>query len=168
MTMILSVIGNPKSQSKTSQVASEIAKQLGERLQSVDEHDVLELAPIGSQLFEWGNEEVEKSVGKVLESDIIVIATPTYKATYTGLLKAFLDQIPQEGLNGKIAIPVMIGAAPHHSMAPDVFLTPLLLELGASCPIRGLYVMESDISNLSNVIKKWLDQIVPENRISIS
>lgn len=162
MSKIVTIIGNPKLQSKTSKIAIEISEQLVERLKRKEElveHDVLELAPISSKLFEWGNEEVQQSIVKISQSDMVVVASPTYKATYTGLLKAFMDQIPQGGLNGKIAIPVMVGAAPQHHMAVDVFLTPLLMELGANCPLRGIYVLESKIDNLSELVKAWLDQV---------
>ncbi|MFD1707875.1 NAD(P)H-dependent oxidoreductase [Siminovitchia sediminis] len=156
MKKIVSIVGNPKLQSKTSLVAKEISRQFKEKNDLVD-MGLLELAPIGACLFEWGNQEVQIYVEKIIQSDVIIVASPTYKAAYTGLLKAFLDQIPQEGLKGKTVLPVMMGAAPHHKMAVDVFLTPLLLELGANCPLRGLYVMESDMENVPAIISAWLD-----------
>jgi FMN reductase len=40
--------------------------------------------------------------------DLLIVASPIYKATYTGVLKVLLDRIPMEGLAGRVAIPVMV------------------------------------------------------------
>jgi len=69
---------------------------------------------------------------------MLVVASPTYKATYTGLLELFLDGYGPAPLAGVEAVPLMVGAAPHHALAVDVHLTPLLLELGASVPAAAL------------------------------
>ena len=56
----------------------------------------------------------------------------SFKATYTGLLKLFLDQVPSNGLSGVVAVPLMLGAGPGHAMAPELLLKPVLVELGAT------------------------------------
>ena len=43
---------------------------------------------------------------------MIVAASPTYKATYTGMLKAFFDRYGSNGLAGLVAVPLMTGGAP--------------------------------------------------------
>jgi len=70
-------------------------------------------------------------------SDLVVVASPTYKATYTGILKSFFDRYNSDALVGTVSIPVMTGAAPIHALAPEVHLRPLLVELGSSTPTRG-------------------------------
>ncbi|WP_437719533.1 NAD(P)H-dependent oxidoreductase [Sorangium sp. So ce448] len=47
----------------------------------------------------------------------VVIATPIYKASYTGALKAFLDLLPQFGLAGKAALPLATGGTLAHVLA---------------------------------------------------
>lgn len=76
---------------------------------------------------------------------VAIFASPTYKATYTGVLKLFLDQFPSGGLSGITAVPLRLGDGPHHAMAPDLLLKPVLVELGAICPIRGLYLLDSKL-----------------------
>ena len=76
-------------------------------------------------------------------ADLVVVASPTYKATYTGLLKALPRPLPAPGTGGVTAVPLMLGAAPVHALAPEHGLRPLLVELGASVPTRGLYVLDS-------------------------
>jgi FMN reductase len=97
----------------------------------------------------------------VAAADVLVAASPTYKATYTGLLKAFLDRYGNNGLAGVTAVPLMVGAAPIHALAPELHLRPLLIELGASVPSRGLYVMEQQLEDLGGVVAKWAETAVP-------
>lgn len=80
----------------------------------------------------------------VAKSDLVIFASPTYKATYTGLLKLFLDQFPVNGLMRTNAIALMLGGGPAHALAPDLLLKPVLVELGACCPFQGLYLLDSD------------------------
>ena len=49
----------------------------------------------------------------------------------------------------------MTGAAPIHALAPEVHLRPLLVELGASTPSRGLFVTEQQLDDLDTVIASW-------------
>ena len=72
----------------------------------------------------------------------MVVASPTYKATYTGILKLFLDRFATDGLRG-LAVPFMLGAGPTHALAPELTLRPVLTEIGGVVPVRGLYVRDS-------------------------
>jgi len=132
------VVGNPKAKSRTLNAGLMAAHKL-----SGGEPDVvLDLADFGSGLLEWGNKAVADAITQLQRSDVVVVASPTYKATYTGLLKLFLDQIPAGGLKGIVGLPVMLGAGPTHALAAELLLKPVLVELGAVCPIAGFYLME--------------------------
>jgi len=52
-------------------------------------------------------------------------------------------------------VPVIFAAAPHHRLAVDVHLTPLLLELGASVPNRGLFVLGADVERADELARAW-------------
>ena len=65
---------------------------------------------------------VATAVKRVQECELLVVASPTFKASYTGVLKCFLDQFPSGGLAGVTAFPVMLGAGPGHAMAPEQML----------------------------------------------
>ena len=76
-------------------------------------------------------------------ADLVVVASPTYKAAYTGLLKLFLDRFAGgTGLSG-LAVPLMLGGSPAHSLAPELTLRPVLTEIGGTVPGRGLYVVDA-------------------------
>jgi FMN reductase len=132
------VVGNPKSKSRTLN-----AGLLGARkLTGKDPDFVLDVADLGGSLLEWGNATVTGAIASIQQSDVVIVGSPTYKATYTGLLKLFLDQIPADGLKGIVGLPMMLGAGPAHALAPELLLKPVLVELGAVCPVAGLYLSD--------------------------
>lgn len=155
---VVAVIGNPNPGGRTTRAGEAVANAIAGGSGAVE---TIELAEIAPHLFEWGNEDVASLTARVASADAVVFACPTYKATYTGLLKAFLDNYGNDGLAGCRAVPVMVGAAPNHALAPEVHLRPLLVELGASVPSRGLYVLESQIDELDSVVGAWAEQAVP-------
>jgi FMN reductase len=146
------VVGNPKSGSRTLQCALMVAERLTGGAPDV----TVDVAELGSGLLGWGDDATKAAVTAVRDCDYLVCASPTFKASYTGLLKMFLDQIPTNGLAGVTAFPVMLGAAPHHAMAPELLLKPVLVELGASCPARALYVLETEWQD-SPVLEPWFE-----------
>jgi FMN reductase len=133
------VVGNPKPASRTFQSAVHLVEQLTGAAPEL----AVDLAAFGSGLLDWSDTEVGEAVEAVRGLDLVVFASPTYKATYTGLLKVFLDRFPSNGLDGVVAVPLMLGAGPGHQLAPEVFLRPVLAELGAVLPTRALYVLDS-------------------------
>jgi FMN reductase len=168
---LLTLVGNPKAGSRTLHVAQEVAQQvagLGKTHGIEIATEAIDIVALGAGLFEWESKPVTDALQKVAEADVLVVASPVYKAAFTGVLKIFLDRIPMEGLGGKIVLPVMVAAAPIHTLAVEVHLRPVLVELGGSCPVRGLVVLESKLNELPDVVAKWLaaakDPLLPQLR----
>jgi FMN reductase len=168
MTKIAVVTGNPKPSSRTHSVALAVADALAKELPAAETHLVVDLAGYAPRLFDWSDEELTALTAQVAASDIAVFASPTYKATYTGLLKAFLDRYGNNGLAGVTAVPVMTGGWPGHLLAVEVHFRPVLVELGATVPSRGLYVTEPELADLDQAVAKWSAPAIPLIRNSIS
>jgi FMN reductase len=147
------VVGNPKAGSRTLRVAVTVADALAGA--DPNTHHIVDLADLASELFDFESTTVDEQLHAVANSDLVVVASPTYKATYTGLLKSFLDRYGNNALARTVCVPVMTGAAPIHALAPEVHLRPLLVELGASAPTRGLYVTEPQLEDLDQVVGAW-------------
>ncbi|MEK8226136.1 NAD(P)H-dependent oxidoreductase [Oerskovia sp. M15] len=94
------------------------------------------------------------------DARVLVVATPVYKGSYTGLLKAFLDLYGPDGLAGVVAVPVVVSGNPAHALAGEVHLRPLLVELGATVPARTLTVLDSQLgeAELASTVDAWLDR----------
>jgi len=81
----------------------------------------------------------------VASADVVVVATPVYKAAYSGVLKVFLDLLPQTALKGKTVLPLATGGSPHHMLALDYALRPVLQSLGAKHILPGIYATDAQV-----------------------
>ena len=151
---IVTIVGNPRPESRTHVLARTVAAELARVAAKAAVSDV-DLAVLGPAVLDQADPAAAEAVRLVLASDLLVLASPTYKATYSGLLKGFLDRFGGGSLAGKRAVPIMLGGAPNHQLAVDVHFTPLLLELGASVPVRGLFVLEADVPAFGEFAAGW-------------
>ncbi|MFT4087700.1 MAG: NAD(P)H-dependent oxidoreductase [Gordonia sp. (in: high G+C Gram-positive bacteria)] len=150
--MSVVVVGNPKLRSRT-RLAGELVV---EAVTGSPPDTVIELSEIGPGLLGWGDPTVAAAKAAVLAAgDLLVVATPTYKATYTGLLKLFLDQFGAGELAGQVTVPLMLGGGLQHALAPELTLRPVLVEIGASCPWPALYLLDTEIEG-SPLLDAWL------------
>lgn len=145
------VVGNPKPASRTRHAAEVVVR----RLTGEDPSAVVDLADLGPALLAWGDPGVAAAKESVLGADLLVFASPTYKATYTGLLKLFLDQFGAGEIGDVPTVALMLGAGPGHQLAVQHTLVPVLVEIGCSCPAPGLYLLDSDYES-SAALDTWM------------
>lgn len=150
------IVGNPKPKSRTLDAALLVAK----KLTGAEPDLTLDLVDLGPALLEFGNAKINEAIEAMRGCNVLIVASPTFKATYTGLLKLFLDQIPSDGLAGITAFPVMLGAGPAHLLAPDLLLKPVLVELGAICPAVGLYLLDKNYAEEPR-LDAWVARVKP-------
>lgn len=149
------VVGNPKPGSRTLAAAEYVARELA------GEPDlVVDLATLGAAILDWAEPDVAGLVEQVGAADLVVVASPTFKGTYTGLLKLFLDRVPGGTGLGGLAVPVMLGGSPAHALAPELLLRPVLTELGATVPGRGLFVVDAEFDDPA-AFSQWLTATKP-------
>lgn len=159
---VVAVIGNPKRGGRTTVVAERVAARVATLGEGTVE--VLELSDIASELFSWSAPVVAEWTAQVRSADAAVFASPTYKAGLTGLLKAFLDRYDTNGLAGLLSVPVMLGAGPHHALAVETSLRPVLVELAAVVPTKGLYVVDSELDTFDHALEAWWSLAEPAMR----
>ena len=150
------VVGNPKPASRTLTAATYVARELA----GADPELVIDLVTLGPALLDWSDEDVTHLVKQVGESDLVVFASPTYKGTYTGLLKLFLDRFAGgTGLTG-VAVPLLLGGSAAHSLAPELTLRPVITEIGGTVPGRGLFVIDRQYDD-PGAYAEWLAATKP-------
>ena len=154
------VVGNPKLASRTLDAAQVLARTLSGH----DGADVFDLALFSPTLLAEQDQDVAPALDVVTRSDTAIFASPTYKATYTEILKLVLDRLPTgTGLENVVAVPLMLGAHLRHTMAADVLLKPILVELGAIAPAPGLHIdqsSEAPSTSISAYVDRWGDAIM--------
>jgi FMN reductase len=147
------VVGNPKPRSRTFDAATIVIERLTGRSPDLS----IDLVDSGAALLDWHDQRVDDLIRDVAATDLVIFASPTYKATYTGLLKLFLDRIAAGALDGVTAVPLMLGGHWRHALASELLLKPVLVELGATCPTQGLFLIDSDYAQ-SDPLERWLDR----------
>ncbi|MFV2179882.1 NADPH-dependent FMN reductase [Actinomadura sp. LOL_016] len=148
------VAGNPKPSSRTLEAAELLAADLAGRAADAR----IDVIALGAGLLGWGDVAVKDAVDLVAGSDLVVVASPTFKASYSGVLKLFLDHFDTAtGLQDVVAIPLMLGAGPAHQLAPELLLKPVLVELGAICPTQGLYLPDKTYNDPAARLP-WVDR----------
>jgi FMN reductase len=162
------VVGNPKPQSRTLTFATAVATACASAAGVDATPTTIDLAEYGPELFDFSSTRVASAVSVVSGSTLAVVASPTFKASYTGLLKSFLDWFGAGSLNGVTVVPVMVGAGAAHALAVEVHLRPVLVEIGALLPTRGLYVTEDQLGSLDSVLEAWLVDAGPRLRRALS
>ncbi|WP_067477586.1 NADPH-dependent FMN reductase [Actinomadura hibisca] len=161
----LVIIGNPRPGSRTAAAAHAAALAVAAAAGIDAAPDVLDLSELGPALLQDGPPPaVADALARVADADLLLVASPTYKATYTGLLKVFLDKIAAGALAGKPALPLLVVGAPRHALAVEVHLRPLLVELGATVPTPGLALPESSLDQPDSTLAEWAGQVAPAVR----
>jgi FMN reductase len=115
----------------------------------------IDLADQPERLLGWGSLLAGMHKATIDGARALVVATPTYKATYTGLLRVCVDPIGAGELAGIPTVAVMTGGSATHALAVEVHLAPLLVEVGASLPARGLYLAGPAVDDPTPAIAEW-------------
>ncbi|MGX9236433.1 MULTISPECIES: NADPH-dependent FMN reductase [Pantoea] len=79
------------------------------------------------------------------QADGLVIATPVYKASFSGALKTVLDLLPERALAQKVVLPLASGGSAGHMLALDYALKPVLNALKAEEVLHGVYAEDKQI-----------------------
>lgn len=138
--------GSPSLTSRINAVIEFAEKSLREAGFEVERINVAELPPGDLIHTKFESEPIVKANGIVAEADAVIIASPVYKASYTGVLKTFLDLIPERGLAGKTILPLFIGGSLAHLLTMDYALKPVLSVLGARHILAGVYTVDAQVA----------------------
>lgn len=143
---VLLIAGSPSAPSRSAVLLDAVAARLAARAVPVERLAIRELAAHALLLGEASHPSVQHAVEQLQRADVVVIATPVYKAAYSGVLKVFLDLLPQSALKGKTVLPLATGGSPHHMLALDYALRPVLQSLAARHILPGVYATDGQVT----------------------
>lgn len=153
---ILLIAGSPSQPSRSSALLNAVAARL--QAQGLSTEPVLQLNrldPAALLHARFDHPEIRAVTDRVARADAVVVATPVYKAAYSGLLKVFLDVLPQTALKGKLVLPLATGGSPHHMLALDYALRPVLQSLGARHILPGIYATDQGCPCCLKAVMAW-------------
>lgn len=181
MSLVVTISGSPAAGSRTQQLSQHIATRLRAWDLDVSSIDVRELPPDDLIYARSESPAMSSALELVERAHGVVIVTPVYKASFTGVLKTFLDLLPQYGLRGKVVLPLTVGGTNAHVLALDYALRPVLLSLGAQHVVAGLFMldkllqrdaagalsMDSEIvPRFDGVVEDFVESLLRRNRIA--
>jgi FMN reductase len=150
LTSVLVISGSPSSTSRTERLAQSIAARINARDVKAEVLDVRDLPADDLLHARFEAPSIVAAMARVASADGIVVATPIYKAAYSGLLKTFLDILPQFGLRGKVVLPLATGGTVAHVLAIDYALRPVLSSLDPLHVVNGLFLLDKQITVLED------------------
>ncbi len=142
---VLLIAGSPSEHSRSAALLDAVAQRLGLRQALIDRLRIRDLSPQALLLADITHKTVQHALAQIASARAVVVATPVYKAAYSGVLKVFLDLLPQNGLQGKAVLPLATGGSPHHMLALDYALRPVLQSLGARHILPGVYASDAQL-----------------------
>ena len=122
MTQIVLINGSPSSPSRSQGILDYAIALLSQEGVETSLITVRDLPPEDLVLGRYDSPALELPKTLIAKAQGLIIATPIYKASYTGLLKTFLDLLPQKALTDKVVFPIATGGTIAHLLAIDFAL----------------------------------------------
>ncbi len=142
---IVGILGSPSAVSRSGsllQWAQSRLQPVATRLHCVVLRDTPAEALLHAQ---FDHPLIRQALDEVAQAQVVLVATPIYKAAYSGLLKTFLDLLPQDGLRDKTVLPLATGGSIAHLLALDYALKPVLSALGARDILDPVFATDTQI-----------------------
>ena len=143
MHKVTAILGSPFPNSSSEKISQLVI----DKLKILEwEYTIIDLSKISadSLLLRSKDSQLENSITTTTDADLIISASPTYRATYTGLLKSFFDQLPQDSLINKFALPIQTAGSADHALTIEYGMAPMLRSLGASILSTSIYSWGED------------------------
>lgn len=115
MATVLAVSGSPSASSRTARLLHPVKERLARLGHEVTTLDVRALPAAALLGADTGHPEIARAAALVRDAEGVVIGTPVHKAAYSGLLKSFLDVLPQDALTDKTVLPLATGGTARHT-----------------------------------------------------
>ena len=147
---VVAVSGGLQSPSKSAALAEHLLDLIAENVPC--ERRLVDLGQIAPQLAGsvWRShlpETIERALALVEQADILVVVTPVYRGSFTGLFKHFFDFIHQDALIDKPVLLAATGGSERHALVIDHQLRPLFSFFQARTLPLGVYATDKDFAN---------------------
>ena len=142
---IVGILGSPSATSRSAALLQHATASLRHVASSLHTISVRELPAEALLHAQFDHPLIRQALNEVNEAQVVLVSTPIYKAAYSGLLKSFLDLLPQDGLREKTIVPLATGGSIAHLLALDYALKPVLSALGARDILDPVFATDPQI-----------------------
>ncbi len=163
---VVAVSGSLNDPSKTTVLANELLDRLGDYL-PINKHlvRVSELGPqfAGALTRAEVSESVETELKRIEEADVLIVASPVYRASFTGLFKHLFDFVDQYALADTPVFLAATGGSERHTLILEHQFRPLFAFFQALTLPLGVFAHNSDFTNYeltSQLLKARIDKAI--------
>lgn len=159
MTIIVS--GNPRPDSRTLELARTAAHALAgtaDAARTGEDAAEIELSALAPGLLTGDDPAATAALAAMQQAGVLVLATPSYKGSFTGLLKLFLDRIPGDGLAGVQVLAVVVAGSVEHAQQTERHLLDVIAALGGTA-LPALALTEEQLTDATAHIAAWRDTL---------
>jgi FMN reductase len=142
MSTVLTLSGSPSPDSRTGVLLEHTGSWLAAHGHEVLTLHVRDLPTSALLVSNTEHPAIRQAVSMVRHADGIIVASPVYRAAYSGLVKAFLDLLTDNALAKKVVLPLATGGTQGHLVAIDYALRPMLTAMGADSLVPGCFVLD--------------------------
>ncbi len=143
---VLAVNASPSDTSRTHALAAAAVEVAGSG-RVVD----LGSLPADALLGRTTDPAVDALLEDLRTEALLLLATPVYRATYTGLLKVVFDQLREGDLEGTACVLAATAATPAHFLSLDTGMRALVASLGGWSVPTVVYAVGDDVSKAGPV-----------------
>ncbi|WP_051404914.1 NADPH-dependent FMN reductase [Bacillus cihuensis] len=156
MPNVVILSGSPSAPSRTDFVLKFVQSLLEKENITVTYVSVLDIPAEDLHNARYNSSEIKAIAKSIEEADGVIIGSPVYKASYTGVLKSLIDLIPEGAFKGIPVLPIMVGGSKAHLLAIDFALKPLITTLKGRAT-QGTYIIDNQIDK-ENSLQPITDQ----------
>lgn len=148
MTSIVAIAAGLSDPSTSRLLADRITAEVRRRIPDASV-ETIELRPLAHQITDaalsgFAAPGLQHVIDTVASADGLVVVSPIFKASYTGLFKTFMDVLDADLLIGKPVLLAATGGTARHSLAIDLSLRPLFSYLQAFVVPTGVFASPHD------------------------
>lgn len=165
---VVGVAGSVRKPSRTTSLVAAVLEGIAARVGG--QGRLIELGERGGTFFDSLsrdalNDRARAIVETIEDADILVVGTPVYRASYTGLFKHVFDLVDREALSGATVVLTATGGSPLHGLVMEHQLRPLFGFFQAQTVPSAVYATEGDFDGYelrSPVIRERAERAAAE------
>lgn len=144
---IVAISGGLQRPSKSAALAEHLLELIADQVPC--QQQLIEIGALAPQLAGavWRSQlpdAVKQTLAAVEQADVLVVATPVFRGSYTGLFKHFFDFIDQDALIDKPVLLAATGGSERHALVIEHQLRPLFSFFQARTLPLGVYATDKD------------------------
>lgn len=144
--LVVTLGGSPSQRSRSGVLLDHAKRWLNQQGVEVVSYQVRDFPAEDLLHARFDSPKIIDLLQQIENADGLVIATPVYKASFSGALKTVLDLLPERALSHKVVLPIATGGTIAHMLAVDYALKPVLSALKAQEMLHGIFAEDSQIA----------------------